>query len=86
MKQKDIKEMNSVSLILSFKWALNNERFLLCLDIKNELISRKVCGDLNNEIVQATWEAYLCNANESENLLIQVYKDMLQDVLDTESQ
>lgn len=77
MKFKDV---NSVSLIYRFKLALDQEEYLLCKEIKEELLIRKENGQLNNEVIQATQEAYLSYKDLKKNSELEVFTEMLNEI------
>ncbi|MDH6341092.1 hypothetical protein M2451_003869 [Dysgonomonas sp. PFB1-18] len=80
MDKNSIENSNSVSLIYAFKVALDKENYLLCRDIKNELIERKQTGELINELIIATERAYETQAKDFKDMQYDVFAEMLQEI------
>jgi hypothetical protein len=77
MDAKEIQYSNSVSLMFAFKVALDQEDYLLCKAIKEELVERKKIGELNDEIIEATAQAYNVNGKEYKDMQYEVFSGML---------
>jgi hypothetical protein len=71
---------NSVSLIYAFKVALDREDYLLCRDIKEELSLRKKAGELVNDVINATENAYRSNAEQYRDMQYEVFSEMLEEI------
>jgi hypothetical protein len=80
MNAKDMQNTNSVSLIYAYKVALDKEEYLLCKAIKEELAERKNAGELNNEVIDATIQAYSVHGNSHQDLQYEVFHEMLEEI------
>jgi hypothetical protein len=77
MDAREIQYSNSVSLMFAFKVALDQEDYLLCKEIKEELVERKKTGELNDEIIEATAQAYNVHGTEYKDMQYEVFCEML---------
>ncbi|MFV0331967.1 MAG: hypothetical protein ACK5KL_19420 [Dysgonomonas sp.] len=80
MNSKDIQKSNSVSLMFAFKVALDEENYLLCQSIKEELTDRKNRGELDNEIIDATIQAYNVHGKSHQDSHYIVFHEMLEEI------
>jgi hypothetical protein len=80
MIKEDLQNNNSVSLMFAFKVALDQEDYLLCKDIKEELINRKRRGELNNEVITATVSAYNIKGADYKDMQYKVFTEMLTEI------
>lgn len=80
MNAKDMQNTNSVSLMFAFKLALDKEDYLLCKAIKDELAGRKNAGELNNEVIDATIQAYSVYGKSHQDMQYKVFHQMLEEI------
>jgi hypothetical protein len=66
--------------MVAFKVALVHVEYLLCKDIKEELINRKRRGELNNEVITATVSAYDIKGADYKDMQYKVFTEMLTEI------
>jgi hypothetical protein len=71
---------NTQTASLRERGALDKEDYLLCKVIKDELSGRKNAGELNNEVIDATIQAYSVHGKSYKDMQYKVFREMLEEI------